>query len=348
MDNCIQNQIADKNELPLILNQLSDAISDSELSEAARLAYKGDYSDAEERLIKLAKSKPNHNVFDLMARLRAQQGDLLQAEVFWRQALEYKPNCEECLKALSKIHELRAKKILSKSFLPKGAGKWIVTVIYSICLIMLIIYTTVFLKQIQSTKNTVLGVSTAISEVSDIYIPLDTPDNHVLVAAIETNNQVVNNLSTQIAQASAEQPSNSGVVETETPKLEFIVQIDGITLNRTSDSTEIIFNHGLFQYETLFTPEGKKLLLELGTRLKPYINKIRVEVVGFIDITEAGRNDLELSRASAVVNFLENNIPLPETMFYISQPGDRSAPFDNNSLEGKTQNRTVVIIIHYQ
>ena len=63
------------------------------LAEATRLARAGNYSAAEELLADLvAANPPNLAALDLLARVRAQQGALLEAETLWRKLLQLDPH----------------------------------------------------------------------------------------------------------------------------------------------------------------------------------------------------------------------------------------------------------------
>lgn len=63
------------------------------LSQATRLAREGSYAAAEELLSGLlATERPDVSVLDLLARIRVQQGALLDAESLWRKVLQLDPN----------------------------------------------------------------------------------------------------------------------------------------------------------------------------------------------------------------------------------------------------------------
>lgn len=78
---------------PLADTQAAVLLRQVALSQATRLARDGSYAAAEELLSGvLATERPDASVLDLLARIRVQQGALLDAESLWRKALQLDPN----------------------------------------------------------------------------------------------------------------------------------------------------------------------------------------------------------------------------------------------------------------
>src|SRR5665213_2122211 len=78
------------------------------LSQAANLARDGSYSAAEQLLTgMLATEQTDANVLDLLARIRAQQGSLLEAEALWQQVLRLDSSHLGAQAGIARIRRMR-------------------------------------------------------------------------------------------------------------------------------------------------------------------------------------------------------------------------------------------------
>lgn len=90
---------------------LSELLGQVALSQAADLARAGNYLQAEALLADLLhEPEPPVAAIDLLARIRAQQGRLGEAEVLWRQALARDPGNETIHRALARVARLQQRR----------------------------------------------------------------------------------------------------------------------------------------------------------------------------------------------------------------------------------------------
>jgi outer membrane protein OmpA-like peptidoglycan-associated protein len=105
-------------------------------------------------------------------------------------------------------------------------------------------------------------------------------------------------------------------------------------------ATTILFAPGQEQV----VPTGRHLL----DRLRPYMSGARlVQVDGYADSSGLDGDNLELSqrRASAVRDVLIRRLGVPEEIIRVHAFGERVAVDSNETLEGQTRNRRVVVFI---
>ncbi len=97
------------------------------LARATDLARSGDYTEAEQLLVEVtASGQENPIVFDLQARIRAQQGQYREAEQFWKEAARLDPDNTEYRTGLASVRAIQERPYLAIPWLPIGIG--IVTV----------------------------------------------------------------------------------------------------------------------------------------------------------------------------------------------------------------------------
>jgi|GEM_PF-5851096 len=328
------------------LAQIQDILLETEMAECTRLAYEGKYKEAETKLIQLAKKNPNHAILDLLARVRIQQGDLIQAELLWRQALEYQPGCKECQNAIEEAHQLRALKIDPRKRNENRVRNTISWVV-GILVVGLIIFLTFMVQG--SSRNSTSQLATLNSSVSGIHslvVALPTDHSDEVLAQIQTSNELIYGLATQVFL-----PTSTPFIPaslSDIPPAINLEDVKGITTRIEGNALIVTFNSALFKYETLLTDPGRETLTQVGNLLRPYSGEISVDVAGFVDISETSRTDLNLLRSATVITFLQDTIPMPQSDFRIISSEGMGAPFDNNSPDGRLKNRTVILIIRNQ
>ena len=120
------------------------------LIEAAELARAGMYLDAENHLIGSLNGKNTSiAVLDLLARIRAQQGRLAEAESLWKQGLQTDPLNEACLSGLQRIAHIQ------KPLLITSGGKIL------ICALAIIL----ILLSLWAIRNALSDLQSKINEV---------------------------------------------------------------------------------------------------------------------------------------------------------------------------------------
>lgn len=321
-----------------VIKKVNKLITDNKFTAAQDLAYHGFLNQAESELLELADTQPNHDVYDLLARIKAQEGDLVKAEVYWKQALLLLPDCEYCQKAISRIHSIQQIRVTPKKRTARGVLTF--TGVLVSWLLLIGIFGTInntFTSESISIKNELSGITTHLGALSDKQEALGLSMSNALV-----QNQI---LTTQIAEMGTAATLTPIVKKGLPQDLIKNISLTEITTEQVDGVLKVIPKNGLFVYETLISDEGKQLLIQIGNVLKPFAGSITIEVIGFTDVAEGDQSALELGRAGKVINFLEEKIPLPETLFVIRQPGSLSAPFDNTKTDVRNSNRTVIFII---
>jgi flagellar motor protein MotB len=325
------------------LSQIQEILRESEMAESARLAYAGQYKEAEIKLVQLAKRQPDHAILDLLARVRVQQGDLIQAELLWRQALEYQPNCKDCLNAIAEIQQLRALKINPRQRTEnrlRGIFIWAT----GILLIGLFIFLALMFQSAARGSTAQLAtLNASVSDLGSAVGALPTDNSAEIIARLDTNNELIYGLATQVFQPTSA-PVAAAAFASSVPAVD-LSGVKGVTARVEGDSLVVTFSSALFKYETLFTDPGKEALTQVGNLIRPLSGQITVDVIGFMDISEISRSDLSLLRSAAVITYLQETIPLPQSDFRILSSEGIGAPFNNDLPEERLKNRTVVLII---
>lgn len=96
----------------------NDLLQQLVLSRAAALARAGHYDAAEQLLSELNRSGTTVAALDLLARIRAQQGRLAEAERLWTQAIQFDPSNDTYAAALRRIAQMQRR----PAWLPVLAG----------------------------------------------------------------------------------------------------------------------------------------------------------------------------------------------------------------------------------
>ncbi len=325
------------------LAQIQDILRESELAECTRLAYEGKYKEAEVKLIQLAKKNPDHAILDLLARVRIQQGDLIQAELLWRQALEYQPGCKECLSAIEEVHQLRALKIDPKKRVESEMRRTFTWIVGFLLVGLLIILAFQVQGANRDSTSQLATLNSNVADIGSLVVALPTDNSAEVLAQIQTSNELIYGLATQVFLPTST-PFIPASLSDIAPAIN-LEEVEGITTRIEGNALIVTFNSSLFKYETLFTDPGKETLTQVGNLLRPYSGQISVDVAGFVDISETSRTDLNLLRATTVITYLQDTIPLPQSDFRIISSEGLGAPFDNNIPDERLKNRTVILII---
>ncbi|MBI5576680.1 MAG: OmpA family protein [Deltaproteobacteria bacterium] len=115
---------------PLIRNAL--------ISRAASLARKGSYTEAENLLAAETGGKVEHpSVLDLLARIKAQQGKLFEAEELWTKASRMEPGNPEYQAGLRRISQIRKRGFSRRSLLTSTTA---------VCGVLVLLAAGIFLK----------------------------------------------------------------------------------------------------------------------------------------------------------------------------------------------------------
>ena len=289
---------------------------------AAALATEGRRDEAEELLRDLSNpSGPERN--DLLARLRAQAGDLDAAEALWKKVPADSELAVAAQAGLHRIEVLRRRPSWLRLNLAALGG------IVAVCVVAAVVAAGVVVAMSSSDGG--------VSQVSPAYSgsPAQGP------VAAQTP-------STDKGDAPSPTPTTrSG--ETQPPRVDF--QVPGVELVSRGNAVIARFVHGLFrQGSAELTQAGLRSLTALGAELRASGVALVLRVVGHTDdqSVHAGGSyssnaALGFARAAAAAAVLQRASGLPLSAVSAASAGPSAPLGDNATAAGRERNRSVVI-----
>ncbi len=123
-----------------------------------------------------------------------------------------------------------------------------------------------------------------------------------------------------------------------------------VTADPRDNTVTVVFNSGIFSRFVELTPRAKQLLGKIGSRVAGVIPPYALHVEGHTDNVPLSSSapypnnrELGLARAIAVIKFLKSECKLPARSLIAVSSGDSRAPYENDTIEGRARNRTVVL-----
>lgn len=297
-----------------IAGKLDRLIFDYYFSLSSIAASKGKYGLANNYLSELLKINSESSlVFDLQAKIAAQQGKFREAEFLWKQCLKIEPDNHDYIAALNRINQLQSSKASRFLFFWPFAFK----VVAVLLLLFMVIFFVNELKLLHDQLN-VINLST-------------------------------NALTTQVESlAVSEEPNKFHLMEIESQLRDF----ESLTLIESSGEIKIIFNDGLFRFGNRMRNDQIELLNTISKVFSPHAGKIIVTIIGSSDDIPVSKEspfknneELSLSRAKTVFDYVYSNSRIPREDFRISSLSEFNSFFPNDSPENRLKNRTVMISI---
>lgn len=297
----------DTASLTAVVRSLLDQLT---LARATELARAGRYAEAKKVLAANgAETEATPAALDLLARMRAQQGDLAGAEKLWTRASQLDPANRAYPTALKRAAALQ-----------QNPGRLRIALPLLACIVLAV---TVFIWWLQAQK----------ARPSQIPSTQSKP-TQVLPSANE---------------ASAPQPTTAteGSEQKAVQPIENRINVQGVTVTKASDGLQVSFDNGLFERGVILTPEARKMLGQLGSQLRAYAATGTIEIVGVTDNLPVRRKlpypdnaSLAVERARVVYDFLRLTSKLDSQIFTI-----RSSPEQPAFPVNGARNRTVVLRI---
>ncbi|MDT5270983.1 MAG: hypothetical protein QOH49_3169 [Acidobacteriota bacterium] len=285
------------------------------VARATELARGGRYAEAESVLSEAgggAESAPAS--LDLLARVRAQQGALAEAEKLWERASRFDPSNAAYRNALRRVVALRRRPARRLRTLP-----------LAVCLSAVVLACAVW--WLLTRSNTQVPPTTVQSV------------NAQVAATSRADEQ---------ASPAATVPTGAGAA----PVVDIIVNIEGITQTKTSDGLRLEFKGGLFARGATLRRDGRRRLTVLGAQLKPYGDEVSVEIVGMTDAVPVPRASryrdnvaLGLERARVVYDYLRTTAGLGARMLKISSQGGQRASRPDGTPDDGASKRSVTLHI---
>jgi type VI secretion system protein ImpK len=295
----------------------SGLLRQSLLARASQVARVGRYSEAEVYLADLCSEADAWGPgLDLLARIRAQQGRLGEAESLWRRALVLDPGNDGYQAGLRRIAKIQRRPVWLGGSLAVAAASALV-----------------------------LGVAIAGGMLAQRFARLGTMSRSEAPQPGSEAQTLNERLSTP---ARAQRDLLPRLRERQPPAL--TVSIPGVSIKTESSEQVLSFSSGLFPKGTRLTAQAKWTLTSLGVALEPYVGQIEIRVVGYTDdlpvppgSSYADNFALGLRRAVAVVEHMRATTKLPAGIFSVRSEAGGIAPFSNETRAGRFRNRTVGI-----
>ncbi|MBN2547790.1 MAG: hypothetical protein JXB15_01430 [Anaerolineales bacterium] len=357
----LQSTPAEPAPIPDAPPELAPLIEQATLARAHHLARSGQYQQAEGLLETLPDIESRPAALDLLARMRAQQGRLAEAEALWSKALALEPANPAYLEGLQYV--TRQQKPVRLGFLSGRAWLWLLALVGLALLGLSLSRLGEVQGRLASLSDELAAVQTSAARPLPTALviaasPYPTLPPGLSSADLELMQQAVLgevrlNQATQDAlfdQVLAIQNSQGELLtslqETPVPPLDLAIQMPGIRVLQENRRVTLTFEGGLFAYGWTLKPESRALLTRLGQALEPYTARIQVTLTGCQADDEAESYlDLGLLRALAVYDHLRATTQLPASLFTLHPQADEPAPYPNDSTANRLRNRTVVIVI---
>ena len=328
-----------------LVNKVATLLNQSIIAQSAELARQGNFTAAEELLLPLVEQEPSHMALDLLARIKAQQGKYESARQLWEKAILISPECPDCKAGLERIrlmHQPRSYNLV---------GKVTVQTLLMLCSISLII--TIFF-QVGQIKRSVASFQMPTLIPEENSLPLELSDaltqqeiqQRKIMDQLQANQTDLQEISMQIDRLELTPPSPTPTPTSQVDILDEIkIDVLGVNQSVQGDKLLLKFEDGLFLYNWLLNESGRSTLEQVGYQLEPWAGKLDIQVIGFSDDHEKDNVDFPYFRSTAVIRFLVDNTQLPERIFSIGTSVDQPAPYPNDTLENRSRNRTVILVI---
>lgn len=287
------------------------------LAHANRLARAGRYAGARHVLAELGgRDATDPDVLDLLARIRAQQGELAEADECWSRAQEFGDDPPGARDGRRRIAEIRDRA-------RPGAGGPVVWAAVVACL--------------------------AVSVAGGALVVRDDRMDADLLAGLSRAEEAQRDVQARFADLRAEL---DGPVPRVLDAMRAELSGTSLVLERDGDVLTAVFPIGLFSRADVLSPEGEAALDGLAGHLRRFRTEVDLAVVGHVDgvrVSDGGRFDanvdLGLSRARAATEALSAGSGIPPSGFAMTSTGAARPPHAGTTADDRARNRTVTLRI---
>jgi flagellar motor protein MotB len=295
----------------ILAPELKAVLFQALLSRATVLAGRGRYADAENVLREVVTSGPDAStILDLIARIRAQQGQFSEATAMWKNALELNPENETYRAGIRRIEKIQNRPLWASAVFPMvvvvvaGLGIWFFGL---------------------ATGNPVNRIREAFLHNDPRVVRDADKINRSTKASTLNASATLQQIAIKVPGVLVRNQQNSTIVQFEEGLFRFAARLK-------PEAEDILSTLGL----QLKPYAGRIAVSVTGcTDLKPIPD-------GWIYPDDAA---LGMARAVAVVNHLRGKSGLLPSMFTLKSAGDASAPYPNDTKANMLRNRTVIISI---
>jgi outer membrane protein OmpA-like peptidoglycan-associated protein len=300
----------------------SDPLEDVTVALAAALARDGRRGEAE-GLLAVLPEPASASRLDLLARLRAQEGDLDVAEGYWKQVREGDAMAPAAAAGLRRIEVLRGRPRWLRFNL------WFGVAVLAVCAVV---------------AAGATGVVVAIAGGDD--------GNDSAPALAAGSDPVATSSPSPAVQATPTPTSSRAAIPAPQPP-DVAFTTDSAMFASRGDAQVVTFKHGLFAPGgAVLLPRGKLALLGIAQGLSSAGDPLKVLVIGHTDSVPPGGGGLYadnaalgFARAATAADFLRRHSELPLAAFTTASAGSGDPVATNGSVAGRQRNRTVVLEI---
>lgn len=303
-----------KESLRSLLDQMT-------LARAAELARARHYAEAEE-VLSAGNEETNYGpvTLDLLARMRAQQGRLAEAEKLWARASLLDPANPAYALALRRAVALR-----------HGSGRPIIVLLSLVACVIISALVGFWQWQRPPRARSAEAAPTPSAQTQPAAVPGQSP------APSQQPGVTSQGLQSDAAQA----PTENGI------------NVRGITVTKAFDGLTLSFDDGLFQRGLTLKPGARERLRELSRQLKPYVGNSAIQIIGMTDELPTPRRaryrdnvSLGMDRARFVYDYLRFTFVMDSRGFTIGSGGSYGRAVGQNGQAIKhARSRTVVLRI---
>ncbi|MGM0582681.1 MAG: hypothetical protein ACQETL_18535 [Bacteroidota bacterium] len=300
-----------------ISSKLDRIIFDYYFSLSTIAASKGKLNLASDYLSELLKSNGESvRIFDLQAKIAAQQGRYKEAEFLWKKCLNVEADNPHYLAALHRLSKLRS----------YNANRF--TFVFKLSQILLILlFLSFFVYLLISDKN------------------FEKENKNELALIVKNQDLIANRIDSII---SSKETINSEIFDLSNK----IKSIGGISVHENKMKLTLNFNEGLFSGGIGIKSNQIETIHQLSKVLSPFAGKINVKIIGSSDDIPVTNNkrfqnneELSLSRAKVVYDIINGESKIPREDLSIGSLSALNSVYPNDSPENRLKNRTVIINI---
>ncbi|HEY0472691.1 MAG TPA: hypothetical protein VGD34_13525 [Kribbella sp.] len=296
------------------------------VSRAASAARRGDLDQAAALLTELGAETPA--VLNLLARVRAQQGQWEEADRCWARVQELHPADAEAAAGRKSVAKIVAR---------KRPGRPI----------------------IQPLRVAVVAGTAAVAVIAGAVVWLDDggprapaaePSPSTAVSSpvggadprLQEQTRRADELQRQLAQLDAQRKAAAAQLAARLEAISRQVALPGVIVQRRPDSVRVLFRDGAFARDAELTAASDELLTRLGARLANLDATITVvgHSVAVPGGPASGGSRMALARARVGAQRLADGGKLPLTTFALESADQRQGPFREAA-----RNRTVSLLI---
>lgn len=317
------------------------AAREAALAHARILARNGRYAEAEGLLEDAWRgAERGVPVLDLLARIKAQQGDLSAADRYWAEAERLAPGNREIAAGRRRIAAMTKRGPVAARW--RGRAAWIGAGLLAAAVLALLVDIRLNMGE---PRGTITAPFDSVSATPASPSAFPSPSSAASAS-----------LASPASPSSAPSASSAGSASSVPPTVSVLGELDlrmrGVRVRRSSNEISVIFENGLFRQGATLSAGGRAVLRELAVRLRPHADRISVAVIGHTDDlavppggSYASNMELGMLRATVVREVLRAAARIPTARFSVSALGELMPPHRGDDPSARARNRTVSLRI---